>query len=118
VHTTKVERFSEIDALRGLAVLLMVFNHGLNWAYPGTAYNIVSLFGTLSLGDLATPMFYLAAGFSLYFALAGRLRKDPRRHELRRRYAIRLGKLFTIGLCLSAGWGVLQAQAVTLMALA
>lgn len=115
-NSGKQGRFREIDALRGLAVLLMVFNHGLNWAYAGTAYNIVALFGTLSVGDIATPMFYLAAGLSLYYALHGRLRKDPDPLKLRSGYTVRLGKLFVIGIFLSMGWGVLQAQAVTLLA--
>jgi uncharacterized membrane protein len=114
----KAGRFSEIDALRGLAVLLMVFNHGLNWSYAGTAYNIVAIFGTLSLGDIATPMFYLAAGISLYFSLQSRLRKDRNPIHIRAKYCIRLGKLFIIGFFMSLGWGVLQAQAVTLLALA
>jgi uncharacterized membrane protein len=118
IESGKQKRFREIDALRGLAVLLMVFNHGLSWAYPGTAYNIVTLFGTLALGDIATPMFYLAAGISLYFSLQSRLRKDNDPLYIRSQYTTRLGKLFIIGIFMSLGWGVLQAQAITLLAIA
>lgn len=111
-------RFAEIDALRGLAVLLMVFNHGLQWAYTETAYDIVRLFNSVSLGDIATPMFYLAAGLSLYFALQNHLHKNSDPSGLRKRYTIRLSKLLFIGICMSLGWGVLQAQATTLLVLA
>jgi hypothetical protein len=110
-------RFDEIDALRGAAVLFMVFNHGINWMYTGTSYDIFRLFGSLSLGDIATPMFYLAAGFSLYFSLLNRLRKDPDPAAVRSRYTVRLCKLMFIGVLVSMSWGVLQAQAITLLAL-
>jgi hypothetical protein len=45
-------RFKGVDALRGTAVLLMVFSHGLHWAYPGTAHDIILLFGSLSPGKV------------------------------------------------------------------
>lgn len=118
VQEVKKGRFLEIDALRGLAVLLMVFSHGLHWAHTGSAHDIVLILGTLSPGDIATPMFYFAAGLSLYFSLRMKLQKDPNSFGLRQRYTVRLGKLFIIGVMLSLSWGVLQAQAVTLLTLA
>ncbi|EEG77172.1 heparan-alpha-glucosaminide N-acetyltransferase domain-containing protein [Dethiobacter alkaliphilus] len=112
----KKTRFSEIDALRGLAVLLMVFNHGMEWAHT-TAFDIVVILQTLSIGDIATPMFYFAAGLSLYLSLQTKLRKNPDPLLVRQRYTVRLGKLFAIGITVSLTWGVLQAQAVTLLSL-
>ncbi|MGI6575542.1 MAG: heparan-alpha-glucosaminide N-acetyltransferase domain-containing protein [bacterium] len=113
----KTKRVLEIDALRGIAVLLMVFSHGLHWAYTGTSHDLISLFGSLSLGDLATPIFFLASGFSLYFSLTKRLKKGLDPDTLQKHYLIRLSKLFLIGVSLSLAWGVLQAQAVTLFLL-
>ena len=110
-------RFKGVDALRGTAVLLMVFSHGLHWAYPGTAHDIILLFGSLSPGDIATPMFYLAAGLSLYFSLQNRLTKGIDPLGLQKWYTLRLAKLMFIGVTISLSWGVLQAQATTLMAL-
>ncbi|MBS4022686.1 MAG: hypothetical protein KGZ79_09755 [Dethiobacter sp.] len=68
LQVSKSSRFQEIDALRGAAVLLMVFNHGLEWMYSGTAHDVIRIFGSLSLGDIATPMFY---GASFTFLLLG-----------------------------------------------
>ena len=61
----KNKRFKEIDALRGLAVLLMVFNT----VCAGSMSNPVKILGIFghTPGDIATPMFYLAAGLALYF---------------------------------------------------
>lgn len=113
----KSERFKEIDALRGLAVLLMVFSHALRWVYAGDPVGIIGLFGNHTPGDIATPMFYLAAGLSLYFSLQSRLIRNVDPLSLRREYSIRMGKLFLIGVLMSLTWGVLQAQAVTLFML-
>ncbi len=110
-------RQGEIDALRGLAVLLMVFSHGLRWVYIGNPATLLPLGGLLTPGDLATPMFYLAAGLSLYLSMQGGLRKNLDLLLLRQRFTARLGKLFFIGVCMSLVWGVLQAQAVTLLIL-
>ncbi len=115
----KKGRFEAVDALRGMAVLLMVFNHGLEWTYAGGgAHKIITVFGSLTLGDIATPMFYLAAGLSLHFSLQSNLRKSGDPAALRRKYATRLGKLFIIGIAISLSWGVLQAQAASLFVLA
>lgn len=97
--------------------MLMVFSHALRWAYAGDPAALIPLGGLLTPGDLATPMFYLAAGLSLYFSMHGGLRKYSDPLVLRKRFAGRLGKLFFVGVCMSLTWGVLQAQAVTMLIL-
>ena len=114
-HNISNKRWREIDALRGLAVLLMVFSHALRWTYEKDPLNIISLFGNLTPGDMATPMFYMAAGLSLYFSLRSHLQRSLDPSDLQKRYARRLGKLFFIGVTMSLAWGVLQAQAITLL---
>lgn len=55
-------RIAGLDALRGLAVLLMVGDHIARWFQPwGSLYNV-------SLGRVAMPLFFILAG-----SLAGRL---------------------------------------------
>ncbi len=112
---TSAKRWREIDALRGLAVLLMVFSHALRWTYVGDPLYIINLFGNLTPGDLATPMFYIAAGLSLYFSLCSHLKRSSDPSSVQKRYARRLAKLFFIGVAMSLTWGVLQAQAITLL---
>lgn len=111
------KRIQEIDALRGVAVLLMVFSHGLHWAYTGTAHEIISFFGVLSPGDLAAPLFFFTAGLSLYYSLTTLLKRNFSLSELQRHYSFRLAKLFFIGVTLSLNWGVLQAQAISIFIL-
>lgn len=117
INQVKSTRWDEIDALRGLAVLTMVFSHALCWSYAGSTLGIYGLFGNLTPGDLATLLFYLAAGMSMYFSLQSRVQRFLDPESLRREYTIRLGKLFLIGVFMSLGWGVLQAQAITLFIL-
>ncbi len=112
----KPDRLTGIDASRGLAVLLMVFSHGLHWLYTGTAHDLFKLFGSLSLGDIATPVFFTLAGLSLYLSASAQLRKGSRPSELFARYRKRFGQLFFIGVCLTLSWGVLQVQALVLIA--
>jgi uncharacterized membrane protein len=114
---SSTKRWCEIDALRGLAVLLMVFSHALRWVYAGDPLNIMNIFGGLTPGDLATPMFYMAAGFSLYFSLHSQLQRSPDPLSVQKRYTRQLSKLFFIGVAMSLTWGVLQAQAITLLIL-
>ena len=88
--------------------------------YAGVMPAVLSVymaFGTLTPGDLATLLFYLAAGMSMYFSLQSRVQRFLDPESLRREYTIRLGKLFLIGVFMSLGWGVLQAQAITLFIL-
>lgn len=117
LRNVRSERFKEIDALRGLAVLIMVFSHALRWVYAGDPVDIIGLFGDHTPGDIATPMFYLAAGLSLYYSLQSRLIRNVDPASLRKEYSIRMGKLFLIGVAMSFTWGVLQAQAISLFLL-
>jgi uncharacterized membrane protein len=111
----KPDRLIGIDASRGLAILFMVFSHGLHWLYTGTSHDLVLLFDSLSLGDLATPVFFTLAGLSLYLSTAAQLRKGLRPSELFIRYRKRFSQLFFVGVCLSITWGVLQVQALVLI---
>lgn len=104
------QRIRAIDAVRGGAVISMVFSHGLRWLSPGRSQDIYSFFGSNSIGDLATPLFMVVAGLALGLASFRRLR------SLEATLAS-LAKLFAIGMCLTLGWGVLQAQAVALASL-
>ncbi|NLC52192.1 MAG: DUF1624 domain-containing protein, partial [Firmicutes bacterium] len=112
------ERVVGIDAARGLAILLMVFSHGLHWVYTGTSHDLILLFGTLSVGDLAAPIFFTVAGLSLYLSVTSKLRKGVEPLTLVNRYRHRFAQIFFVGVCLSLYWGVLQAQAIALFAVA
>lgn len=106
-------RIYSIDAVRGLAIVLMVFSHGLNWFHVEGSHAIFSL-GALSLGDAATPLFFVIAGVALALSLTARRRTGASEDETWRGYAKRFRQLFILGIPISFAWGVLQAQAVTL----
>lgn len=109
-------RIESIDAVRGLALIGMVFSHGLHWFHTGTSHDVFSL-GGLSVGDLATPAFYILAGISLRLSIQSRLRREGDLNAVWAGFRRRFTQLFLIGIPLASGWGVLQAQAVALLAL-
>ena len=113
----KADRFIGIDITRGLAILFMVFSHGLHWLYTGTSHDIIVVFGSLSLGDAAAAVFFTVAGVSLHLSVFALLRKDNSPTDLLLRYRKRFSRLFFVGACLSLIWGVLQAQALALFIL-
>ncbi|HHT47251.1 MAG TPA: DUF1624 domain-containing protein [Firmicutes bacterium] len=117
LRKVRSKRFKEIDALRGLAVLIMVFSHALRWVYAGNPVDIIGLFGDHTPGDIATPMFYLAAGLSLYYSMQSRFIRNADPTSIWKDYSVRMGKLFLIGVAMSFTWGVLQAQAISLFLL-
>jgi uncharacterized membrane protein len=112
------ERIVSIDAVRGLAILMMVFSHGLHWFFTGRSHDVISLFGVNSVGDMATPFFYVISGAALYLSVLSRIRAQANFQELLASYARRFGQLFLVGVALSKTWGVLQAQAVSLFLVA
>ncbi len=110
-------RLVGLDICRGLAILLMVFSHGLHWLYTGTSHDLITLYGSLSLGDAAMSMFFTVSGLSLYLSATAHLKKGIDIHRLYRRYRTRFKQLFLIGFCISLFWSVLQAQALVLLCL-
>ncbi len=112
------ERILSIDSIRGLAIIMMVFSHGLHWFYAGGSHSIVSLFGANSVGDMATPFFYTISGAALYLSITSRLRRAHDFSTVFYFYLKRFSQLFLIGVFLSKAWGVLQAQAVSLFIIA
>lgn len=104
-------RIRSIDVVRGLAVVVMIFSHGLRWLHSGRSQDVVSLFGANSLGDMATPVFFVVSGISLGLVT---LRRQPNGAAL----VGNMARLFALGACLSLAWGVLQAQALVLALLA
>lgn len=114
VSEQESNRLIGIDATRGLAVLFMVFSHGLHWLYTGTSHELLQFFGSLSLGDMATPVFFTLGGLSLYLSVTAQMRKGAGLSELVLRFRKRFSQLFFIGVCLSLLWGVLQVQALVL----
>ena len=112
--TGKRERIVPIDAIRGIAIIMMVFSHGLHWFYTGRSHDIISLFAVNSIGDMATPFFYTISGAALYLSIVSRLKPQADSGTLIAIYAKKFSQLFFIGAALSKTWGVLQAQAVSL----
>lgn len=111
-------RILSIDAIRGLAILMMFYSHGLHWFFTGTSHDIATIFGVNSIGDMATPMFYTISGIALYLSLTSSKKEQAEPAALHRLYAGKFAQLFLIGVLLSKSWGVLQAQAVSLWILA
>ena len=113
---SKEGRIISIDAVRGLAILMMLFSHGLHWFFSGTSHDIATIFQTNSIGDMATPLFYTISGVALYLSATSKKKSQIRAMKLHGLYAQKFAQLFLIGFILSKTWGVLQAQAVSLFA--
>lgn len=111
----KSGRIAAIDAMRGLAIILMAFSHGLTWFHTGESRHVIAIFGSLSFGDLATAIFFLVAGISLSLSIRARRRRETPAHHIWNGHSRRFRQLFLLGMPLTAGWGVLQAQAAGLM---
>lgn len=116
--TETKKRIVSIDVVRGIAIITMVFSHGLHWFYTGRSNNVISLFDVNSLGDMATPFFYTISGAALYLSILSRLKAGKDFRPLFAFYSKRFCQLFLIGVMLSKAWGVLQAQAVSLFLVA
>lgn len=111
-------RIEAVDAVRGLAVFMMVFSHGLHWLYVGTSHDVFSWAG-LSVGDLAAPVFFVVAGVALRFSLRSRLQAPGAGPDhVWRTHRRRFRQLFILGVPISVLWGVLQAQALALTVVA
>lgn len=106
-------RIVGVDAVRGLAIVLMVFSHGLNWFHVDGSHTVFSI-GRMSLGDVAAPLFFVIAGVSLSLSFDARRRSGISNNRLLAQYRNRFRQLFVLGIPISFAWGVLQAQAITL----
>lgn len=111
--STASRRIDGVDAVRGLAIVLMVFSHGLNWFHIDGSHAVISI-GRLSLGDAAAPLFFVIAGVALSLSFAARRRRGMSAGVLADQYRRRFRQLFVLGIPISFAWGVLQAQAITL----
>lgn len=96
-----VERFWEVDFLRGAAVLLMVL---FNWSYALRFLDIVSVvsfenyFYWEIFPLLIAGSFMFIAGISLSLSWNRFKEKDPTSREKWKKYGVRGAKIFTLGL--------------------
>lgn len=65
------ERILSLDALRGLAVLLMVVWHFLLWLC-GDRAKVLILIGKMPFGYLAGPLFFFSTGMGTWLSVRGR----------------------------------------------
>jgi len=112
------KRIVSIDTLRGLAILMMVFSHALNWFFTGSSHEIATFFGVNAVGDMATPFFYTLSGLSLYFSVNSLGKSRHQHNTLFKFYLRRFTQLFLVGVILTKTFGVLQAQAIALLTVA
>lgn len=99
------ERFDFVDAMRGLAVLFMIWMHtGDGWLQPalkqGQGWELVRAFG-----GLAAPLFLLLTGVSLGLATGGGGRVDVRAGIARGLRIVVLGYLLRVQMWMLDGRG-------------
>jgi len=112
------KRIVSIDTLRGLAILMMVFSHALNWFFTGSSHEIITFFNVNAVGDMATPFFYTISGLSLYFSVNSLSKSEPQQQKMFNFYLKRFLQLYLVGVILTKTFGVLQAQAISLITVA
>jgi len=95
------DRFGEIDALRGLAVIAMVLYHLF---FDLSAFGLMDISLTslpMELVETITPpIFFGIVGISLYISFQ-RSKNEVERASLSRKYLIRGGKLLVLGLVIT-----------------
>jgi uncharacterized membrane protein len=112
------KRIASIDTIRGLAILMMVFSHALNWFFTGSSHEIITFFHLNAVGDMATPFFYTISGLSLFFSVSSLSKSEPQQYKLFNFYLRRFIQLYLVGVILTKTFGVLQAQAIALLTVA
>ena len=99
---TNSKRYIELDILRGLAIVLMIFGH-LLWDLD--YFNLVPIDNILykTLQSIVPAMFFIIVGLSI---IVGRMKKDMTKKE-EKNYQLRLIKrglkIFNLGMILTIG---------------
>jgi len=114
-------RINSLDAFRGLAILLMIFVHFINWfSKEVPLYLKYDLAKHVTLGDLVAPLFLVAVGISLWLSYSKRTEKGQKYLEIGKVYFKRYFLLIVVGLVLDMlrrgsinfTWGVLETIGV------
>jgi uncharacterized membrane protein len=118
-----MDRFWEVDLLRGIAILLMVFYHfAFDLNYSGLVKIEVNSGIFLSLARLTVGLFLLLVGLSLYLSLS-RAERLGRQDQFKRRLFRRSAWILTLAFCITVvtylllGWGYILFGALHLIGL-
>ena len=96
-----MDRFWEVDLLRGIAILLMVFYHfAFDLNYFGLVKIDVNSGIFLSLARLTVTLFLLLVGLSLYLSLS-RAERLGRQDRFKRRLFRRSAWILSLALCIT-----------------
>ena len=96
------ERFYEIDALRGIAIILMISYHTLYDLYYFTSINVNLWSGTFwSIGRASASIFIFLVGVSLTISFS-RIKDRYKKTEIINKYFIRGTYTFSLGLLITA----------------
>lgn len=96
-----MDRFWEVDLLRGIAILLMVFYHlAFDLDYFGLVKIDVNSGIFLSLARLTVTLFLLLVGLSLYLSLS-RAERMGRQDRFKRRLFRRSAWILSLALCIT-----------------
>jgi uncharacterized membrane protein len=104
MHTydSPMDRFCEVDLLRGIAILLMVFYHfAFDLDYFGLVKIDVNSGIFLSLARLTVTLFLLLVGLSLYLSLS-QAERLGQRDRFKRRLFRRSAQILALALCITA----------------
>jgi len=118
-----MDRFWEVDLLRGIAILLMVFYHfAFDLNYFGLVKIDVNSGIFLSLARLTVTLFLLLVGLSLNLSLS-RAERLGRQDQFKRRLFRRSAWILTLAFCITVvtylllGWGYILFGALHLIGL-